>query len=352
MWQDLKLAFRTLGKNPGFTVVAIAALALGIGANATVFSLVNGILFKNLSFADSDKVLYISAFNVKNPRNNSGLSFPDYQDLRSHVKSFEALGASNRTRANLSDDSRVPENFGGGRISANGFAVIAQQPILGRVFLPEDEKPGAPPVVILTYSLWENRYGKDPSIIGRQIRIDAAPATVIGVMPKGLAFPPEAEFWQPLLPPATPNRQDRYLTVFGKLGPGVDRPRAQAELATLAQGLAAQYPESNKETGYLIQGFNELNVRGPIKTVFLVLLGAVGFVLLIACANVANLMLARAVGRAREVSIRTALGASRWRVVRQLLAESLLLSFAAGAIAWVIAIWGIRTFDAAVIPNG
>ena len=352
MWQDLRYAFRTLAKNPGFAAVAIAALALGIGANATVFSMVNAILFKSLPFADSDRVLYLTALNSKNPRGNSGISLPDYQDLRAQLKSFEDLGANSRFRANLSDDSNVPDSYGGARVTANTFAVIGQQAILGRGFLPEDEQRGAPAVVILTYTLWENRYGKDPSIVGRQIRLNSSPATVIGVMPKNLRFPSEAEFWQPLIAEGTEKRQDRNLTVFGRLRPGVSRAAAQAEVATVAQRLAAEYPESNKDLVFPIQGFNEFTVRGPVRTVFLVLLGAVGFVLLIACANVANLMLARAVGRAREVSIRAALGSGRWRVIRQLLAESLLLSAAGGIIAWFIANWGLRAFDAAVIPTG
>jgi len=352
MWHDLRFAFRTLSKNPGFAAVAIVALALGIGANATVFSLVNGILFKNLAFPDSERVLYVTSFDSKNPRGNTGISLPDYRDLAVQVKSFEGLGAHTRTRANLSDDQSAPDNYVGARMSINGFSLIGQRPVLGRTFVPEDEKPGAPPVVLLTYSLWETRYGKDASLVGRQIRIDATPTTVIGVMSKGFAFPPEAQFWQPLLMDSAAKRQDRFLTVFGKIRAGITRRSAQAELSTLAQGLATQYPDSNKSIGYLSQDFRELNVRGPIKTVFMVLLGAVGFVLLIACANVANLMLARAVGRAREISIRTALGAGRWRVVRQLLAESLVLSSAGGVIAWLIAMWGIRTFDAAVIPTG
>src|SRR5262245_771056 len=185
MWQDLRFAFRTLAKAPGFTAVAVIALALGIGANATVFSLVNGILFKNLAFAGSEYVLYVTTFEPKNPRGNNGISLPDYRDLAAQVKSFEGLGAHTRTRANLSDDRNVHDNYVGARMSLNGFSLIGQRPVLGRDFLPEDEKQGAPAVVVLTYALWENRFGKDSDIIGKQIRIDAAPATVIGVMSKG-----------------------------------------------------------------------------------------------------------------------------------------------------------------------
>lgn len=352
MWQDIRLAFRVLAKNPGFSAVAIAALAVGIGANATVFSLVNGILFKNLAFADSDRVLYITSFNPKSPRGSGGISAPNFYDLRAQVKSFEGLGATGDTRHNLSDDIGVPDSYRGARITANGFRIIGQKPILGRDFLPEDEKPGADPVVILGYSIWENRYGKDASVIGRKIRLSSTPHTVIGVMPKGLAFPGEASLWQPLDLTGKEPRGDRFLSVFGKLSASTSRAAAQAEIATIAERLAAQYPNDNQDVRYRIQGFNEMTVRGKLRTVFLAMMGAVGFVLLIACANVANLMLARAVGRSREISIRAALGAGRWRVVRQLLTESLLLSAIAGVLALFIARWGVRAFDAAVIDTG
>jgi len=352
MWQEIRFAFRTLGRTPGFTTVAIVVLALGIGVNATVFSMVNAILFKNLPFADSDRVLYLTSFNLKNPAWSYGVSFPDYQDLSSSVKSFEGLGASSRSRANLSDDIGVPESYGGAQITANSFSLIGQRPILGRDFLPQDQEPDQEPVALLSYGLWETRYGKDPSIVGQKVRIDSIPVTVIGVMPRGLVFPPETDFWQPLVRSATDLRQDRFLSVFGKLARGTSRDSAMSELATLSQGLGAQYPDSNKDIGYRIQSFTEQAIKGKIRTVFLVLLGAVGFVLLIACANVANLMLARAVGRSRETSIRVALGAGRWRIIRQLLIESLMLSIAGGAIAWLIAKWGIRAFDAALIPTG
>jgi len=204
------------------------------------------------------------------------------------VKSFEALGASTETRHNLSDESGVPDSYRGARITANAFTVIGQRPILGRDFLPEDAKPGAQPVVILGYSIWENRYGKDPAIVGRKIRLSANPATVIGVMPKGLSFPADVSLWQPLIVNGTEKRSDGFLSIFGKLAGKTSRATAQAEIATLTEGLASRYPEDNKNIGLRILGFNDMTVRGPVRVVFLALIGAVGFVLLIACANVAN----------------------------------------------------------------
>ena len=346
-----------MAKSPGFTTVAIVALALGIGANATVFSLANAILFKNLPFADSDRVLYVTTFDPMKPHSDAGMSGLDYDDLRSQVKSFNGLGATWRGRVNLSDVANLPESYDSAHLSANSFAVLGQQPVIGRVFTADDEKPGADPVAILSYALWsyalwEKRYGKDPSVIGRKIRIDSVPVTVIGITTPGFAMPANAELWTPYIPNPKEQRQNRGLSVFGKLAPGISQRAAQSELSVIARRLAAQYPDSNKDVQFQVQNFNEVSLPGPVRVVFLVLLGAVGFVLLIACANVANLLLSRALARAREISIRTALGAGRWRVVRQLLTESLLLSVAGGFLGWAIATWGIRAFDAAVIPTG
>jgi len=352
MWQDLRFGVRTLGKNPGFAAVAIMALALGIGANATVFSLVNGILFKSLPFPESERVLYISSQNIKTPRGPGGLSEPEYNDLRAQLRSFSGIAGVARERVNLSDDVNTPDSYNNSQVTPNTFSMLGLPTVAGRDFTEADAKQGAPPVAILTYTLWQKRYGKDPSIVGKTIRVSSVPATVIGISAPGLAIPPETELWTPYHSDPKAKRQGRNLTVFGKLSPGVSQTTARSEIGILGERFASQYPDSNKDIRYRIQNFTELTVRGPIKTVFLVLLGAVGFVLLIACANVANLLLSRAVGRSREISIRAAMGAGRWRVVRQLLAESLLLSAAGGLIGLTIAQWGVRAFDAAVIPTG
>jgi putative ABC transport system permease protein len=353
MWQDVQFGLRTLSKNPGFTAIAVAALALGIGVNATVFSLANAILYKNLPFTDSDRVLYPVSANVKTPRAIGGLSYPELRDLQEQSKTFNGIGASVGCPGNFADATAYPENYRCRQITANTFSVIGQTPALGRDFTADDEREGATPVAILSYGLWEKRYGKDASIIGRAVRINSVPTTVIGVMPRGFEFPPETQFWEPLIPTALLKKRDaRDLSPFARLAPGVPPGQARAEIATIGANLARQYPETNRETIFQVRSFTEVNLKGQIRNVFLTLLGAVGFVLLIACANVANLMLARAVGRTREISIRTALGAGRWRVMRQLLVESLLLSIAGGALGILIAQWGTRAFDAAVIPTG
>ena len=354
--EDLRFGFRTLSKNPGFTVVAITALALGIGVNATVFSLSNAVLFKNLPFANSDHVLYLISTNSTKPRWYNAFSYPDFLELRAQLKSFDAVGASSQVSANISDHTASPEGYNGARVSANTFSLIGQKPVAGRDFLPADEQPGAAPVAILSYKVWENRYGKDLSVVGRTVRIDEEPTTIIGVMPARLDFPRETEVWKPLvLKDEYMKRENRRFTLYGHVANPSILKSASTEVNTVMQRIAAAYPITNQNIGGRVIDYNDYfggSGDGEIKIIFTAMLGAVGFVLLIACANVANLQLGRAVGRMREISIRVALGAGRWRIIRQLLVESLILSVAGGLIGWMLAIWGIRTFDNAVIANG
>ncbi len=353
--EDLRFGLRTLSKNPGFTAVAITALALGIGVNATVFSLSNAVLFKNLPFANSDHVLYIITTNSTKPHWWNTFSYPDYLDLRTQLKSFDAVGASTQVSANISDHTASPEGYNGARISVNTFSLLGQKPIAGRDFLPADAEPGAAPVAILSYKVWENRYGKDLSVVGRTVRVDEEPTTIIGVMPQRLDFPRETEVWKPLvLKDEYMKRENRRFTLYGHVANPSILKSAGVEVSTVMQRLAAAYPITNKDIGARVVDYNEYFAgnESEIRIIFSAMLGAVGFVLLIACANVANLQLGRAVSRMREISIRVALGAGRWRIIRQLLVESLILSITGGLIGWMIAIWGIRTFDNAVIPVG
>ena len=355
LWEDVRFGFRTLSKNPGFTAVAITALALGIGVNATVFSLSNAILFKNLPFVNSDHVLYIISTNSTKPRWYNGISYPDYLELRAQLKSFDAVGASTQVSADISDHTASPEGYHGARVTVNTFSLLGQKPIAGRDFLPSDGEPGAAPVAILSYKVWENRYGKDLSVVGRTVRIDEEPTTIIGVMPQRLDFPRETEVWKPLvLKEEYMKRENRRFQLYGHVAKPSVLKSASVEVNTAMQNLAAAYPITNKNIGGRVIDYNEYFAgnESEIRIVFIAMLGAVGFVLLIACANVANLQLGRAVSRMREISIRVALGAGRWRIIRQLLVESLILSIAGGLIGWMIAIWGIRTFDNAVIAAG
>ena len=351
--EDVRYGLRMLAKNPGFTAVAVTALTLGIGANATVFTLANGVLFKSMPFDQNDRILYLSTKNLNNAERRAGVSYPDYRDWRNEAKSFEELSAFSGLGVNYSDKAGLPELYRGSQMTANSFAAIGQRPVAGRDFTASDEKAGAAPVAILSYGLWERRYGKDHSIIGRTVRMNDVPTTVIGVMPRGLMFPGVSDLWIPLVPAANwEKREARNLIAFGRMRQGVTVKSARAELETIARRLETAYPETNQGIVPVVQTFNE-QFNGPkITVMFTALLGAVAFVLLIACANVANLLLGRAVGRSREISIRAALGASRWRVIRQLLVESVLLSITGGVLGWLIAIWGVRTFDAVVTPLG
>jgi putative ABC transport system permease protein len=351
--QDLRFAIRLLVKDRWFTFVAVLALALGIGVNATVFTFVNAVLIRGLPFDDPDRIMSIGVRDARD--RDRGLSYLDFEDWRAGARSFSALAVFNSATMNISDEGRTPERFSGPYMSANGFKLIGQQPLLGRDFRPEDDKPGATAVVLLGSGIWKNRYGSDQSIVGRSIKINGVPTTVIGVMPEGLKFPLDADLWQPLaLMPrlAELKRDARNLEGFGRLAPGVTQSQARAELSTIAARLAHDHPDTNTGIRPTVMTFNDRYNGGQIQLVFLALMGAVGFVLLIACANVANLMLARSAARAREMSVRVSLGATRWRIVRQLLVESVLLSLIGGLGGLALAAVGVKLFDLATADVG
>ena len=351
LWQDVKFGFRMLLKSLGSTAVAVIALSLGIGANATVFTIANTLLFQSLPIADSDRVLYISS-SSNSPGGGRGVSYPDYRDFQSQVKSFEAIGAFSRLDVDLSDKNGLPTQYKGSYLTVNALSIIGQKPALGRGFLSEDGRPGAPPVVILSYGVWENRYGRNPSILEKTIRINEIPTVVVGIMQPGIEFPGTSQLWMPLLPTGDwEKREYRRLTVFGRLAQNASLDSAKSEMTSLAGRLARQYTATNKDIGTEVETYNDYFTDSDTRLVFLALLGAVGFVLLIACANVANLQLARAVGRKREISVRTALGAGRWRVIRQLLVESVMLSAVGGILGSLIGRWGVQIFKTTLVPE-
>ncbi|MGH9175645.1 MAG: ABC transporter permease, partial [Vicinamibacterales bacterium] len=354
LWQDLQFAIRLLMKDKWFTLVAAIALALGIGVNATVFTFVNAVLIRGLPFNDPDRIMALGSRDAVRDR-NMGVSYPDFKDWSAATESFTALAAHTGSTMNVSDEGRVPERFSGALVSANAFKLIGQTPVVGRDFLPEDDRPGAAAVVLLGSGIWKNRYGSDPAVVGRTIRVNDIASVVIGVMPEGFKFPQNADLWQPLA--LLPNiesqkRNARGFEVFGRLAPGVSQAQAQAELLAIAQRLTKDYPDTNKDIQPRVQTFNERVNGGPIKAIFLSLMGAVGFVLLIACANVANLLLARSAQRSREIAVRVSIGATRWRIVRQLLMESLVLALIGGVLGFALSIVGIRLFDAATQDVG
>jgi predicted permease len=348
LWQDIQFAARLLVKDKWFTLVAAGALALGIGVNATVFTFVNAVLIRGLPFEDGDRIYAITSRDPIRDR-NMGVSYLDYKDYAASAKSFTTMAAYTGIIANLSDEGRPPERFFGTYVSANTFALIGQRPIMGRDFLPEDDRPGAAAVIMLGSGVWKNRYGSDPAVVGRTIRVNDVPSVVIGVMPEDFKFPFNADVWQPLSTIRDLEEQKRNargLEVMGRLSPTASPSQAEAELATIGQRLTKDYPDTNKNVVPRLQTFNQRVTGGPIRPMFFSLMGAVAFVLLIACANVANLLLARSAYRSREVAVRISLGATRWRVIRQLLIESLMLAVISGLLGLALSTIGIRWFDA------
>jgi putative ABC transport system permease protein len=350
--EDVRFGFRTLISNPGFTIVAIVALALGIGVNGTVFTITNAVFFKSLQVQDSGRVLYMLTKNTLKNNQRDTVSFPDFRDWRAQAKSFASMGAIAPARVNVTDSTNPPEPYVGSRATANTLRVLGIKPVLGRDFAPEDEAPGATPVAILSYGLWESRYGRNTALIGQTIHVDGVVTNVIGVMPQGFAFFNE-DLWMPARPiPEMEKREMRSWIVFGRLKDDATPKSAAAEMETISRNLAAAYPLTNQGLVTDIQTFTEVFMGPGFENLFIAMMGAVSFVLLIACANVANMLLARAVGRSREISIRVALGARRWRIIRQLLIESIMLSSVAGVLGWGIGYWGARAFDMATIPFG
>ena len=352
MLRDLRFAVHLMIKDRWYSAVAILALALGIGLNATVFTLVNAILIRGLPYEDSPRLYMLGSQHKGGGRDS--VSLPDLEDWRSQSKVFVGLAAFSNGGVNVSDDRSAPQNARSAALTSNVFPLLALRPVIGRNFTPDDEKPGAEKVTIIGHAMWKSRYAEDRGVIGKILRLDGKPATIIGVMPEGEQFPSNTEIWTPIVPTAAQQKRDsRFLQVFGRLRPEVSRQQAQTELNGIAARLAGSYPETNKDHAAVrVETFNERFNGGNIRQVMLAMMGAVGFVLLIACANVANLQLSRSVHRSREVAVRIALGATRWRVVRQLLVESVLLGALGGVLGLGLAAVGVRLFDAAVAGSG
>ena len=346
--QDLRFAARRLVRDRRFTFAAVAALALGIGATSAVFTLVNAVLLRSLPFDDPDRIMMLSTKDAQG--REFGVSEPDFEDWRREVRTFSGISLVQMGPVSFSADDRAPDRYDGVYISWNGFSLIGTQPVIGRGFSAEDDRPGGPPVMLLSYTVWQSRYGGDRAIVGRTIRANSEPATIIGVMPPGMEFPFNSDVWLPLAQRPTAQtragRAGRLLMAYGRLADGMTIEQARTEMTGITGQLAVQFPDTNKGVTAVVSPFSEQVVGTQIRVLFWSLMGAVGFVLLIACANVANLLLARASDRSREMAVRISIGATRWRLVRQLLVESVLLAFVAGVAGLGLAYAGVRWFDA------
>jgi putative ABC transport system permease protein len=351
LFQDIKYAIRSLVRDRGVTAIVIACLALGVGINATLFSVIDGVLIQPLPFAEADRLLILNETFERGGLREEGVSYPNLHDWKAQTTAFSAIAASSGRSIALSDGVE-PERYAGAAVTWDLFPTLGVPPALGRHFNAEDDRPGAEPVIVLSDEIWRRRYNGDPAIVGRRVTVNGKPHTVVGVMPPKFNFPENQKAWIPLAPLAEKDpRGNHSLFTFGRLKPGVDMSTARAELKSITATLATQYPLTNDGWSAIAQPLSDEFIPDDVRLVLLTMMGAVTIVLLIACANVANLMLARASGRQREFSVRAALGAGRARMVRQLLTECVLLGLASAPLGLAIAYVGVWMLDNAVPPG-
>jgi putative ABC transport system permease protein len=357
---DLRYGIRMLLKNPGFSFAALITLALGIASSTAIFSVIDGVLLNPLPYPESEKIMAVSQSTRSTGAANPASAPANYIDWAAQNNVFSHMAAARGERFNLSDGDR-PESVRGTMATSSLFPLFGVSPILGRALLASDEQPGKNLVVVLSSELWTRRFASDRGIIGREISLNGEPHTVVGVMPPNFVPDGYGELWVPsafgvptnsVRPNVDPRpvRDSNYLDVFGRLKPGVTLARARAEMDAIGRRLENQYPVENRDIGVRVSPLHE-EVVGKIRPVLLLLFAAVGFLLFIGCANVANLLLARAASRSREISIRAAMGASRYRLIRQLLTESVLLALIGGAVGAVLAAWAIPLLMAMAPPG-
>lgn len=343
LWQDFRFSLRSLLKRPGFTAIALLALALGIGANTAIFSLVNAVILQPLPYRDPDRL--ISVYGTRNRSTQGSVGPTDFLDYRSQNKTFEQFAASGSMMLPMNlTGSGEPERLNASIITGNYFDTFGVRPALGRGFSLENEKTGQDHVTVLSHAFWQTRFGGDPNIVNKTINLDGKAYEVLGVMPAEVVLPQPAQLWVPINFDADPEmkmRNARFLRGIGRLKEGVTLDQAQTDTDLIAAQLEQQYPDSNTGWSLRLIPLREILVGGS-RTMLFILFGAVGFVLLIACANVANLLLVRAAARQKEIAMRTALGASRLRIIRQMITESLVLAIFGGALGALLAVAGVK----------
>lgn len=342
VWRDLRYGLRTIARQPGFTLTVVLTLAIGIGANTAIFSVVNAVLLRPLPYENPDRLIAVWGHDIKGGDDHTYLSFDDYKDYRQTSETFEILAGFTPQWSFTLTGSGDAERVQGFFASASAFTMLGVKPALGRAFTEDEDTPRGNSVALISYGLWQRRFGGDANIIDQSVALDGQSVTIVGVLPAGFRWLEEADLWAPLTqnPVTQRGRAVRIVSFAGRLKPGVTLAAAQAEMGTIASRLAEQYPASNTGIAVnLIPLYQE--ITGKIRPALLALLGAVGLVLLIACANVANLLLARSRTRLREIAIRISLGASRPRLIAQLLTESVLLAIIGGAAGMLLAIWGV-----------
>lgn len=352
MLRQLRYAVRSLWFNKGFALVAIGCLSFGVGLNTTIFSVVDGVIIQSLPYLDSDRIVSLNTRNQKADIDEYPVSYPDFRDWRAGQTSLSTVAGTSTRSLTISDGASEPERFSGSDVTWDLFPMLGKQPIIGRPFSESDDKAGAANVMMLSYDIWMNRYQGDQSVVGRKVLVNTQPTEIIGVMPKDFEFPENQKLWVPLVPhQQTFARDNHSIQAFGRLKPGVSVDEAQRDLSLVAARLAAAYPASNENWDADVRTLKATFIPSDVRQIIFLMMAGVTLVLLIACSNVANLQLARATVRQREISIRAALGAGRWQIVRQLLTESALLGLASVPFALALAYVGDQLLES-LVPAG